>query len=149
MTALSTCEFCNGDGGEVLFRGEQFRVVAVEGDEAKLYPGFCRVVWNDHVKEVTDLPSPDRDTFMAAVYRLEAVLRNALSPVKMNLASLGNMTPHLHWHVIPRYADDAAYPKPVWALSSLQAQTATIALPHRQAGMVDWRAAVRTAFTAV
>jgi len=148
MTIASGCELCDGDGGEVLFRGDRFRVVAVPGDEAKLYPGFCRVVWNDHVKEMTDLRSPDRDSFMAAVYRLEAVLRNTLSPVKMNLASLGNLTPHLHWHVIPRYADDAAYPKPVWALSSPAAQTATIRLPHRPAGPVDWRAAVRTEFAA-
>ncbi|MBI3716711.1 MAG: HIT family protein [Betaproteobacteria bacterium] len=148
MTTKAGCEFCDGDGGEVLFRADRFRVVAVPGDEAKLYPGFCRVIWNAHVKEVTDLMSPDRDTFMAAVYRLEGVLRNTLSPVKMNLASLGNMTPHLHWHVIPRYADDAAYPKPVWALSSSQAQAATISLPHRPADSIDWRAAVRTAFAA-
>ncbi|MGH6609869.1 MAG: HIT family protein, partial [Burkholderiaceae bacterium] len=40
--------------------------------------------------------------------------REVLQPTKMNLASLGNMTPHLHWHVIPRFADDLHFPRPVW-----------------------------------
>ncbi|HXD50505.1 MAG TPA: HIT domain-containing protein, partial [Burkholderiales bacterium] len=33
---------------------------------------------------------------------------------KINLAAFGNMTPHLHWHVIPRNADDAHFPNPIW-----------------------------------
>jgi hypothetical protein len=37
-----------------------------------------------------------------------------MGPGKVNVASLGNMTPHLHWHVIPRFADDAHFPNPVW-----------------------------------
>jgi diadenosine tetraphosphate (Ap4A) HIT family hydrolase len=38
-----------------------------------------------------------------------------LDPVKMNLASLGNLVPHVHWHVVPRYADDTHFPQPIWA----------------------------------
>jgi diadenosine tetraphosphate (Ap4A) HIT family hydrolase len=38
-----------------------------------------------------------------------------MNPDKINLASLGNVVPHLHWHVIPRFADDAHFPSPVWA----------------------------------
>jgi diadenosine tetraphosphate (Ap4A) HIT family hydrolase len=37
-----------------------------------------------------------------------------LQPDKINLASLGNVVPHLHWHVIPRFADDPHFPNPVW-----------------------------------
>jgi diadenosine tetraphosphate (Ap4A) HIT family hydrolase len=43
------------------------------------------------------------------------MLRRLLQPTKVNLASLGNQVPHLHWHVIPRFADDAHFPDPVWA----------------------------------
>ena len=47
--------------------------------------------------------------------RFERVLRAELAPDKINLATLGNQVPHLHWHVIPRFADDAHFPDPVWA----------------------------------
>ncbi len=144
---MSACELCEGDGGTILFRSERYRVVAVTGEDATLYPGFCRVVWNTHVKEMTDLTEADRATFMAAVYRLELVLRETLRPVKMNLASLGNVTPHLHWHVIPRQADDAAYPKPVWALPPGSVVPANIGGNNKgTADAIDWQTAVIGAF---
>ena len=37
-----------------------------------------------------------------------------LQPDKINLASFGNMVPHLHWHVIPRFKDDMHFPNPIW-----------------------------------
>jgi diadenosine tetraphosphate (Ap4A) HIT family hydrolase len=42
------------------------------------------------------------------------VVREVMQPEKINLASFGNMVPHLHWHVIPRYTDDVHFPQPVW-----------------------------------
>jgi diadenosine tetraphosphate (Ap4A) HIT family hydrolase len=39
-----------------------------------------------------------------------------MAPDKINLASLGNVVPHLHWHVIPRFADDPHFPNPVWGV---------------------------------
>jgi len=108
----TTCELCAQPGGEVLYRNEKFRVVLI--DDAQ-YPGFCRVIWNEHVKEVTDLTVPDRALFMQAVWQVEAVVRAIMRPDKMNIASLGNIVPHLHWHVIPRFADDAHFPGPIWA----------------------------------
>ncbi|HUP97975.1 MAG TPA: HIT family protein, partial [Usitatibacter sp.] len=63
-----------------------------------------------------DLDKAEREGLMAVVYTVEEVIRATLKPEKMNLASLGNMTPHVHWHVIPRFADDRHYPGPVWAV---------------------------------
>jgi len=98
-------------GGELLHQAEQFRVVLVDDDN---YPGFCRVIWQAHVKEVTDLPELDRMLMMDVLWQVEIVIREVMQPDKINLASFGNMVPHLHWHVIPRYADDAHFPHPVW-----------------------------------
>ena len=112
MTNQTACELCNQPGGELVHRHEKFRVVLIDDPQ---YPGFCRVVWNDHVKEMTDLPASDRALLMTAVWQVEAAVREALRPDKMNIACLGNMVPHLHWHVIPRYANDAHFPAPVWA----------------------------------
>jgi diadenosine tetraphosphate (Ap4A) HIT family hydrolase len=109
------CELCAQPGGVLLFKNAEMRVVAVGGDEGAAYPGFCRVIWRAHVREMTDLDEAARTRFMRAVFCVEAALRLSLNPDKINLASLGNMTPHLHWHVIPRYANDATFPKPIWA----------------------------------
>jgi len=107
----AACELCRDDGGRVLWREPALRVVLVDDRD---YPGFLRVVWNAHVREMSDLEAGDRGRFMAAVFAAEAALRQVLAPDKVNLASLGNLTPHLHWHVIPRYAGDAHFPQPIW-----------------------------------
>ena len=107
-----SCELCASDGGELLVHRGPLRIVLVN-DNA--YPGFCRVIWNAHVVELTDLAPAQRSACMQAVCQTEAIVREVMAPHKINLASLGNMTPHLHWHVIPRYLDDAHFPSPVWA----------------------------------
>lgn len=78
------------------------------------YPAFCRVIWNAHVREMSDLDAEDRRYLMEVVFAVEVALRRLLNPLKINLASFGNVVPHLHWHVIPRWADDRHFPEPVW-----------------------------------
>ncbi len=113
MTAeTKACELCEHGGGEIVVQNAQWRVVLV--DDAN-YPGFCRVIWNVHVSEMTDLLPVERSSLMQAVCKVEQAIRDVMSPHKINLASLGNMVPHLHWHIIPRYSDDAHFPNPVWA----------------------------------
>ena len=111
------CELCESDGGTPLWRNERCRVVLV--DEPG-YPGFCRVIWNAHVKEMTDLTNAERGHLMDVVFAVEMALRELLRPDKVNLASLGNATPHLHWHVIPRFRDDPHFPNPIWGKSTRQ-----------------------------
>ena len=79
------------------------------------YPGLCRVILQEHIKEMSDLPPAARSRLMNAVFATESVLRELLAPDKVNLASLGNAVPHLHWHVIPRWRDDRHFPKSIWA----------------------------------
>jgi diadenosine tetraphosphate (Ap4A) HIT family hydrolase len=108
----ASCEFCKGIGGRLLWQDGLCRVVeAAEPD----YPGFTRVILQRHVRELTDLPRPDRERLMHIVFAVEESMREAMQPDKVNVASLGNMTPHVHWHVIPRFSDDRHFPGPVWA----------------------------------
>ncbi len=95
----------------MVYRDASLRVVLVDDPD---YPGFCRVIWNTHVREMSDLARAERRHCMRVVFVLEQTLRDELMPHKINLASLGNQTPHLHWHVIPRFTDDAHFPNPVW-----------------------------------
>jgi diadenosine tetraphosphate (Ap4A) HIT family hydrolase len=63
---------------------------------------------------MSDLDPGERTSLMNVVFAVEKVVRSLFAPDKMNLASLGNMTPHLHWHVIPRWHDDRHFPGPIW-----------------------------------
>jgi diadenosine tetraphosphate (Ap4A) HIT family hydrolase len=104
------CELCELKA-EPVWRDDKLAIILVD-DPA--YPGFCRVIWNAHVKEMSDLAPSDRLLLNDAVWHVELALREVMAPGKVNVASLGNMVPHLHWHVIPRFADDAHFPNPVW-----------------------------------
>jgi len=106
----TACIFCEGDGGTVLWRDARCRVVLT----GEPFAGYCRVIWNEHVREMTDLVPADRARCMEAVFAVETALRRHLAPDKVNLASLGNLVPHVHWHVIPRFAGDSHFPQPVW-----------------------------------
>ena len=105
------CPLCIEDGGICLVRTKQYRIVAPREPE---FLGLIRVIWNDHVVEMTDLEILPRNDFMRAVYFVEESVRQMMNPDKINLASLGNAVPHLHWHIIPRWFDDSYFPVPIW-----------------------------------
>jgi len=110
--AEMACPLCAEDGGALVWRGEHLRVIRAQ--EAG-FPAFYRVVWNAHVAEFSDLSAAERAHCMEAVALVEQALREHLAPTKVNLAALGNVVPHLHWHVTARFGWDSHFPSPVWA----------------------------------
>lgn len=108
-----TCPICTADNEDILLRTPNLRVIAVHNEASA--PAFCRVIWNDHIAEMTDLSAAERAEIMEMVYKVEAAMRQVIHPAKINLASLGNVVPHLHWHVIARFENDANFPAPIWA----------------------------------
>ena len=114
-----SCALCIAADEEVLLETEKLRVIVVHNE---VTPAFCRVIWQEHVAEMTDLSLADRHELMEMVYRVEYAMREVLQPTKMNLASLGNVVPHLHWHVIARFQDDAHFPAPIWANAQREMQ---------------------------
>lgn len=116
------CAFCRDAGGEVLFNDALCRVVLVGGDEGAAFPGFCRVICNRHVREMSDLDTAEQRHLYDIVMAAERAVRAVQQPHKLNLASLGNVTPHVHWHVIPRWQDDSHFPGPIWG-AALRAGT--------------------------
>ena len=109
---VSGCLLCETHGGLLVFQCEQFRVIQVVEPG---FPAFYRVVWNAHVAEFSDLSAEERSVCMNAVVAVEHVLREQLNPTKINLAALGNIVSHLHWHVIARFDWDSHFPGSVWA----------------------------------
>ncbi|MEW5882186.1 MAG: HIT family protein [Pseudomonadota bacterium] len=119
------CPLCAEEGGTLVLRDELLRVVLVDDAD---YPGYARVIVNAHAKEMTDLAPAALARVMAAVYAVEDAQRAVLAPDKVNLASLGNVVPHLHWHVIPRFADDAHFPQPIWGARQRDPDSAKLAV---------------------
>lgn len=115
MTTNSDCELCTGSGGELLWEDALCRVVRVADAAGETFPGFCRVIWRSHVAEMSELSAAEAQHILDVVLATERAVRHTVNPDKINLASLGNLVPHLHWHVIPRWKDDSHFPAPIWA----------------------------------
>lgn len=130
----SVCPLCAAPGGLLVFQGEKFRVIRAQ--EAG-FPAFYRVVWTAHVAEFSDLGVADRSLCMAAVNVVELALRAHLQPTKINLAALGNVVPHLHWHVIARFEWDSHYPSPVWCPAQRLVDSAGLAVIQARLDAVD------------
>jgi len=120
----ASCSLCEGPGGIEIWSDTHWRVVRVNDVD---FPAFYRVIAQPHVVEFTDLPEPQRQRCMALVGSVERVLREQLAPTKINLAALGNVTPHLHWHVIARFDWDCRFPRPVWGTTRRDVQPSALA----------------------
>lgn len=118
------CPLCEAAGGTLLAQTPKWRLI--RADEPG-FPAFYRVVWNDHVREFSELSPADRAVCMEAVVGVETLLRQYLQPTKVNLACLGNAVPHVHWHVIARFDWDSHFPGSVWAAPQRSAPAERIA----------------------
>jgi diadenosine tetraphosphate (Ap4A) HIT family hydrolase len=134
---MNACPLCQPHNERRIHADRQLRVILVEDSG---YPGYCRVIWQAHVAEMTDLSPADSSRLMAAVLAVEDALRDVLQPAKINLASFGNVVPHLHWHVIPRFADDPHFPEPLWG--ARQREPDPVRLTERRARLPALRAAI-------
>lgn len=70
------------------------------------------------VTEIIDLDAAQRAQLTAEIDVACRALKALFKPDKLNVAALGNMVPQLHVHVIARYRDDIAWPRPVWGAAN-------------------------------
>ncbi|TWT44234.1 HIT domain protein [Phycisphaerae bacterium RAS1] len=92
------------------------------------FRGYCILVFPRHLTELFELSILERKQFMKDVTALAAAVHAVCRPAKLNYAILGNEVPHLHGHVIPRYADDGWWGRPIWA----RPKEARLPLPPEQ-----------------
>jgi diadenosine tetraphosphate (Ap4A) HIT family hydrolase len=117
------CVYCANTTDKVIWSDAHCRVMFIDDSP---FVGWCRVVWREHKEELTELSPAERAHFMAVTFAVEAGLLKLLKPAKINLASLGTGLRHVHWHVIPRFADDTHFPEPVWATPLRVRSTRTV-----------------------
>jgi diadenosine tetraphosphate (Ap4A) HIT family hydrolase len=112
VSQAAGCPLCEGSGGRVVVQAPRWRIV--HADEAG-FPAFYRLVWQAHVREFSQLAPAERAECMEVLVAMEQALLRHVRPDKVNLAALGNAVPHLHWHVVGRFAWDSHFPGAVWA----------------------------------
>ena len=141
---MTNCVLCKDElkpeEGQLIWRGDDCRVILVNDSDL---PGFCRVIWNRHMAEMTDLSYGERDHIMSLVFAVEEAIRHVMNPDKVNIAALGNMVPHIHWHVIPRFQDDAFFPGSAWSMKTQE--TPGSALETRRKKAQELPAAIKAA----
>jgi len=106
------CALCSSQKYPIIWANNLLRIVLINDQN---YRGYCRVDLINHVKEMVDLDEETRNEFMGVIFQMEKYIKEYLQPDKINLASLGNKTPHLHWHIIPRYFSDNHFPDSIWS----------------------------------
>ena len=99
--------------------------------EDQFFPGYVLLVLRRHVTELYDLTAAERATLMEEVSRVAQALARVFRPVKMNYELLGNLVPHIHWHLVPRLASDPGLRGPIWTVEHQPAPLAPAAAHER------------------
>lgn len=80
----------------------------------QFYPGYSILVLKDHQEQLAQLSRERQGRLWNDVTRVAAALQQVVQPARINYECLGNMVNHIHWHVVPRYADDPRKHEPIW-----------------------------------
>ena len=78
------------------------------------FPWLILVPRLEDLRDLHDLPSEHAPTLFQEISAASRALQSTFAAEKINVAALGNQVPQLHIHVIARYANDVAWPGPVW-----------------------------------
>lgn len=82
--------------------------------QERRYPWIILVPTLPDLTEITDLSETDQSRLILESSLVARQMQRHLMPDKINIAAIGNLVSQLHWHVIARYRNDAAWPAPVW-----------------------------------
>lgn len=127
--ACVMCDKYGRSGGELHIADLDLSRVFLREDQ--FFPGYVLLVLRRHVSELYDLPAPERAALMEEVSRVSHALARVFRPVKMNYELLGNLVPHIHWHLVPRLANDPALRSPIWTVEHEAAPLAPAAARER------------------
>lgn len=81
------------------------------------YRGQCQLIFDSrHVARLDQLSLPEWTSLAADIFTAQQAVTRVVAPDHVNVESLGNVVPHLHWHIIPRYVGDPMWGAPIWRL---------------------------------
>lgn len=119
---LDTCALCT----RLSNHADPARIISL--DESTVFladnqgcPGWCTLILHDHHEHLAELPAPRQLRLFSDVARVANAIRAHFptsgrfgQPPRINYECLGNQAPHIHWHVIPRHADDPDPRNAIW-----------------------------------
>lgn len=112
MTGCPMCRRWDDDADLRIVELEHSYVIL---NRDQFFPGYTLLFTRQHVTELFHLDRNVRAGLMDEVSRVAEALSAVFRPDKINYELLGNMVPHMHWHLVPRFSSDALWPRPIWA----------------------------------
>lgn len=85
----------------------RLRVSYVLLHKHQAYPGWCSLFVDEHAEHLDAMPRERQRALWEDVMDVADAIRAAFAPRRLNYENLGNVVPHVHWHIIPRYAHPA------------------------------------------
>ncbi len=114
------CTFCNRWENQPELRIMEFEHSYLMLNQDQFFPGYCLLFSKQHQTELFHLSPIQRQGMLEEVTATAAVLARLFNADKINYELLGNMVPHIHWHLIPRKTSDPLWPRPIWSEPHLE-----------------------------
>ena len=115
MREQTGCPMCSRWDAHADLRIVEFEYCYLTLNRDQFFPGYCLLFSKQHVTELFDLDLKTRQGMMEEVSRTAAALAALFKPDKINYELLGNMVPHIHWHLVPRFSSESLWPRPIWS----------------------------------
>lgn len=111
------CPMCSRWDDDSDLRIIEFAHSFVVLNRDQFFPGYCLLFTKEHVTELFHLDRVVRAELIENINQVAQALYTVFKPDKLNYELLGNMVPHMHWHLVPRHATEPLWPRPIWAES--------------------------------
>lgn len=87
--------------------------VFVIGDH-QFFRGYCLLLFKEHARELHELETNVQSALFVELMIAGRAVADTFKPWKMNYSCYGNVVPHIHWHLFPRYESDADREQTPW-----------------------------------
>jgi diadenosine tetraphosphate (Ap4A) HIT family hydrolase len=114
---IEACPACSGQWPAVEYRIADCGLTIAYLHDDQFFAGWSFLVLKRHATELWHLEPAERAQLIEEVSRVARALGVAFGAAKMNYELLGNQIGHIHWHLVPRGADDPAPKQPVWTVA--------------------------------
>jgi len=128
---MTDCRFCRGERPAADHMVTELTITVAYLHDDQFFPGWMVLVLKRHATELFELTADERTRMMDDVTRVASALHAIYTPRKINYEVLGNQTPHIHWHIVPRLVDDPAPLDAVWVVPHAPRRLDAAALGER------------------